>query len=98
MLTGMLKYSIHCGALWAQGISDEHSHLEGAYQHLQIQLWRNPHIELHVKVMMMSDEGPCSGPSRYHIHHGGLHLNSRRRLSHNPSSQCVQCMSALLYT
>lgn len=44
-------------------------------QHLQVQLWRHAHVELHVQVMVVRDEGSGCGASRDHIHHRRFHLH-----------------------
>lgn len=43
-------------------------------KHLQIQLWRHTHEELHVELVVRGDEWRSSGSSRDHVHHGSLDL------------------------
>lgn len=43
-------------------------------QLLQVQFRRNPHIQLHIEIVVVGDEGSGCGTPRYHIHHGGFDL------------------------
>ena len=63
------------------------------YQHLQIQLRSDPHVQLHVQVMVVCDKGTCSCASRNHVHHGSLHLHAGNRIR-TTILMLLDCISA----
>ena len=50
-------------------------------EHLEVELGRDAHKQLHVQVVVMRDEGACSCAPRNHVHHGRLHLRAQQALS-----------------
>lgn len=39
-----------------------------------VQLWGNPHVEVHVQLVVVGDEGPSYSAAWDEVHHGRLHL------------------------
>mmetsp|Transcript_5567 Transcript_5567/g.10498 ORF Transcript_5567/g.10498 Transcript_5567/m.10498 type:complete len:374 (-) Transcript_5567:204-1325(-) len=45
------------------------------HQHLEVQLWGDAHVQRHVQVVVVRDEGLGRGAACNHVHHGRLHLD-----------------------
>lgn len=44
------------------------------HQHLEVQLWSHPHVQPHVEVVVVGDEGARCRPAGDHVHHRSLNL------------------------
>ncbi len=53
-------------------------------QPLQIQLRRNPKVEVQVQRVVVGDKGPRHGPTRDRLHHGRFHFDEAMRIHETP--------------
>lgn len=65
------------------------------HEHLEVQLRRNSHEELHVQVVVVGDEGAGRGTSRDHVHHGRLHLRAEQSSSARGGSHHAETLAKL---
>jgi len=72
---GELGVVRHVDALVAEVAADLVDPVDAAHhQHLQVQLGRDPHEQVHVQVVVVGDEGLGGGAARDHVHERGLDL------------------------
>mmetsp|Transcript_76742 Transcript_76742/g.128980 ORF Transcript_76742/g.128980 Transcript_76742/m.128980 type:complete len:320 (-) Transcript_76742:438-1397(-) len=67
------------------------------HQHFQIQLRSNPHVQLHVQLVVLGDERLGHSATGNHVHHGSLNLQkvpviqelAEERNDFGPSDKCI---------
>ena len=61
-----------------------HSVYPTNHQHLVVQLRGHSHEEVHIKVIVVCDEGLGRGTTRDHVHKGSLHLKETQAIKEPP--------------
>lgn len=78
---GELRVVCHVDALVAELPPNLVHPVEATHnEHLEVQLGRHAHVEVHAEVVVARDEGCGGGAAGDHVHHGRLHFEEGARV------------------